>query len=97
MTNPRKPFRINVGFIIHEEVGYSHEIPFDIEKVKIEDLELENLTGSVIIDRTPQGLFVRSLPQGIQIPVGVAILRTVCLQAKGRQRVRLDSCGRCTY
>ena len=26
MPNPRKPFRINVGFIIHEEVGYSHEI-----------------------------------------------------------------------
>jgi uncharacterized protein len=59
MTNPRKPFRINVGFIIHEEVGYSHVIPFDIEKVKIEDLELENLTGSVTIDRTPQGLFVQ--------------------------------------
>jgi uncharacterized protein len=59
MTNPRKPFRINVGFIIHEEVGYSHEIPFDIDKVKIEDLELENLTGSVTIDRTPQGLFVQ--------------------------------------
>ena len=59
MTNPRKPFRINVGFIIHEEVGYSHEIPFDIEKVKIEDLELANLTGSVTIDRTPQGLFVQ--------------------------------------
>jgi uncharacterized protein len=48
-----------VGFIIHEEVGYSHVIPFDIEKVKIEDLELENLTGSVTIDRTPQGLFVQ--------------------------------------
>jgi uncharacterized protein len=59
MTNPRKPFRINVGFIIHEEVGYSHEIPFDIDKVKIEDLELKNLTGSVTIDRTPQGLFVQ--------------------------------------
>jgi uncharacterized protein len=59
MTNPRKPFRINVGFIIHGEVGYSHVIPFDIEKVKIEDLELENLTGSVTIDRTPQGLFVQ--------------------------------------
>jgi uncharacterized protein len=59
MTNPRKPFRINVGFIIHEEVGYSHEIPFEIERVKIEDLELQNLTGSVTIDRTPQGLFVQ--------------------------------------
>ena len=59
MSNPRKPFRINVGFIIHEEVGYSHEIPFDLEKVKLDDLELQNLTGSVTIDRTPQGLFVQ--------------------------------------
>ena len=59
MPNPRKPFRINVGFIIHEEVGYSHEIPFEIEKVKLEDLELKNLVGKVDIGRTPQGLVVQ--------------------------------------
>jgi uncharacterized protein len=59
MPNPRKPFRINVGFIIHEEVGYSHEIPFDLEKVKLDDLELKNLTGSVTIGRTPQGLIIQ--------------------------------------
>jgi uncharacterized protein len=59
MPNPRKPFRINVGFIIHEEVGYSHEIPFEIEKARIEDLELENLVGKVDIGRTPQGLIVQ--------------------------------------
>jgi len=59
MPNPRKPFRINVGFIIHEEVGYSHEIPFEIEKIKLEDLELRNLVGRVDIGRTPQGLVVQ--------------------------------------
>jgi DUF177 domain-containing protein len=59
MPNPRKPFRINVGFIIHEEVGYSHEIPFEIEKIKLEDLELKNLVGKVDIGRTPQGLVVQ--------------------------------------
>ena len=59
MPNPRKPFRINVGFIIHEEVGYSHEIPFEFDKVKLDDLELQDLTGSVIIGRTPQGLIVQ--------------------------------------
>ena len=58
MPNPRKPFRINVGFIIHEEAGFAQEIPFDLEKVKIEDLELRNLVGSVNIGRTPQGLVV---------------------------------------
>ncbi len=59
MPNPRKPFRINVGFIIHEEVGYSHEIPFEFDKVKLDDLELQNFEGSVQIGRTPQGLVVQ--------------------------------------
>lgn len=59
MPSPRKPFRINVGFIIHEEAGYSHEIPFDLEKVKLEEFELRNLTGIVTIGRTPQGLVVQ--------------------------------------
>src|SRR5512139_1887873 len=59
MTNPRKPFRLNVGFIIHEETGYQQDIPFDLEKVKIEDLELHNLVGAATIGRTPQGLVVQ--------------------------------------
>jgi uncharacterized protein len=59
MPNPRKPFRINVGFIIHEEVGYSHEIPFELEKVNLEDLELQNFIGTITIGRTPQGLVVQ--------------------------------------
>jgi len=58
MPNPLKPFRINVGFIIHEEVGYNHEIPFEVDKVKLEDLELQNFVGAVNIGRTPQGLVV---------------------------------------
>lgn len=59
MPNPRKPFRINVGFIIHEEVGYSHEFPFDLDRVILEDLELKQVQGSVHIGRTPQGLIVQ--------------------------------------
>ena len=59
MPNPRKPFRINVGFIMHEEVGYSHEFPFELDKVKLEDLELKNLEGMVTIGRTPQGLVMQ--------------------------------------
>ncbi len=59
MPSPRKPFRINVGFIIHEEVGYSHEIPFELEKIILDDLELRNLTGTVTIGRTPQGLVMQ--------------------------------------
>ena len=59
MPNPRKPFRINIGFIAHEEVGYSHEIPFELDQVKLEDLELQNFSGVVTIGRTPQGLVVQ--------------------------------------
>ena len=60
MVNPRRPFRINVGFIIHEEVGAHYEFPFEFEKVRLdEDLELENFNGLVEISRTPQGLLVQ--------------------------------------
>ena len=59
MPNPRKPFRINVGFIIHEEVGYSHEITFEFDKARLDDLEPAHLTGTVQIGRTPQGLIVQ--------------------------------------
>ena len=60
MTNPRKPFRINVGFIIHEEVGYSHEIVFELDKAVLgDDLVLVYFDGNVKIDRTPQGLVVQ--------------------------------------
>lgn len=60
MANPRKPFRINVGFLINEEVGYSHGFPFEFDKVKIaDDLELRNFEGEAVIGRTPQGLIVQ--------------------------------------
>ena len=61
MPSPRKPFRINVGFIMHEEAGYSHEIPFALEKIKLDDLELQDLIGTVTIGRTPQGLIVQGI------------------------------------
>ncbi|GJQ52129.1 MAG: hypothetical protein HKUEN02_09760 [Anaerolineaceae bacterium] len=59
MPNSRKPFRTNVGFIVHQEVGYSHEIPFEFESAKFEDLEVSHLAGSIHIGRTPQGLIAQ--------------------------------------
>ena len=76
MTNPKKPFRLNVGFIIHEEVGYTHEIPFEFEKVRLaDDLEIGDLTGSVQIGRTPQGLIVQGRFSG-----GTGLECVRCLQ-----------------
>lgn len=59
MTNPRKPFRINVGFIVHAEIGFTHEFRFDVEKAVLDDLELRNVIGSVQVGRTQQGLVVQ--------------------------------------
>lgn len=59
MTNPRKPFRINVGFIVHEEIGYTSEFKFDVPKATLDDLELRNVVGSAQVGRTQQGLVVQ--------------------------------------
>jgi uncharacterized protein len=59
MTNSRRPFRLNVGFIIHEDVGSIYDFPFEFNKIKVgDDLELRNFNGLVKIGRTPQGLLV---------------------------------------
>lgn len=61
MPNPKKPFRINVGFIAHEEIGRNHDFPFEFEKIILgDDLELRLLEGVVNISRTPQGLFMQA-------------------------------------
>jgi uncharacterized protein len=59
MTNPRKPFRLNVGFIISNEVGYYHDFPFEYETIRVaEDLELRNFIGTARFGRTAQGLIL---------------------------------------
>jgi uncharacterized protein len=66
MTNPRRPFRINVGFIVHAEVGYAAQFPFEFDKIKIgDDLALRDFGGVVDIGRTPQGLLVTGKFSGI--------------------------------
>ena len=60
MTNPRKPFRLNVGFIVHEEIGYSHKFPLEYEQAVLgDDLTLDNFKAMIIIDRAQQGLVVQ--------------------------------------
>ena len=60
MTDPHRPFRLNVGFIVHQEVGYHHEFPFEFEQIQIaDDLDLHHFQGTALIGRTPQGLILR--------------------------------------
>jgi uncharacterized protein len=57
MSNPRHPFRLNVGFIVHEEVGYTAQFHFEFDKLKLgDDLLLKEFSGVVDVGRTPQGL-----------------------------------------
>ncbi len=61
MPSPKKPFRINVGFIIHEEIGNNYDFPFNFEKITLgDDLELRDFNGTVNVGKTPQGLVVRA-------------------------------------
>jgi len=57
MAKRDNPLRINVGFLVKAEVGYSRTIEFDIpEMVMASDLTLRELRGSARFGRTPQGL-----------------------------------------
>jgi len=57
MVHPRKPFRVNVGFVVHEEIGYAHEFPFEFDEAALgDDLVMTNFSGIVHVGRTPQGL-----------------------------------------
>lgn len=60
VSNPRDLFRLNVGFIIHENVGYTRDFPFDVPVVYLPpDLRLKNLIGSIRVSRATQGLLVQ--------------------------------------
>lgn len=52
--------RLNVGFLIKENVGYSRTIPFSEAVAEIApDLTVSNLRGEITLTRTPQGLYVQ--------------------------------------
>lgn len=76
MSNPRYPFRLNVGFVVHEDVGYNVDFPFEFEKIRFdEELELRELSGSVNVGRTPQGLLMSG-----QFEAGTSLECVRCLK-----------------
>jgi uncharacterized protein len=60
VTNPRKPFRLNVGFIINAETGFNRDFDFYLPIFKDDDLALAEVEGLAKISRTPQGLLVQA-------------------------------------
>jgi uncharacterized protein len=60
VSQPRDLLRLNVGFIIHQNVGYVRDFPIEIPSIRLQsDLDLENLFGVVRVSRAAQGLLVQ--------------------------------------
>lgn len=60
MTNPRKPLRLNVGFLINGPIGTSRDFDFELERFQVsDDLALDVFKGLARVGRTPQGLLVQ--------------------------------------
>lgn len=56
--NSRHPLRLNVGFLLHESVGYSRTFDFDLPSVQVsEDLDVSHVQGELRLTRTAQGLY----------------------------------------
>ncbi len=57
MENKLKQFRINVGFIVHENVGYEREYEIALDEIYFPpDLDVKNLKANILFQRTQQGL-----------------------------------------
>lgn len=62
----QKSLRINIGFIVHEELGYSREFEFEFPELTLEsDLQLTNLTATAKFSRTRQGLILEMSAQAL--------------------------------
>ena len=62
----QQSLRINIGFIVHEELGYSREFEFDFPELKLEpDLHLKNLKATAKFSRTTQGLLLEMTTQAL--------------------------------
>lgn len=60
MTDPHSPLWLNLGFIIHQQIGFFREFQLAFPRISLApDLALIDLNGSVRVSRTPQGLLVQ--------------------------------------
>jgi DUF177 domain-containing protein len=65
VTNPRKPLRLNLGFLVSGPIGTSRDFDFDIPHFQVsDDLMLDAFRGTARVGRTPQGLLVQAEFEG---------------------------------
>ncbi|MBT3391845.1 MAG: DUF177 domain-containing protein [Chloroflexi bacterium] len=61
MSKPDLALLLEVGFIAHEEVGYSRVFDFEFSQLRLDaELLVENLIGEIHISRTANGLLTQA-------------------------------------
>lgn len=66
MSNSQSPFRLNVGFIVHQSAGFSRVFTIDLAQIFLPpDLLLQEMDGTCKVTRTPQGLLVQIKMQAV--------------------------------
>jgi uncharacterized protein len=57
VNQPRHPFRINVGFLFNQPIGYTREIPFEFPAITISnEFKFTDFNGIAAFNRTQNGL-----------------------------------------
>ena len=57
--------RLNVGFLLHESIGFSRNVDYNVDSVQLgEDLKVNGLQGSLTLTRTSMGVLVEGELQG---------------------------------
>lgn len=60
LNKSRHPLRLNVGFLLHKNVGYSRNFDFDHQAIRVgDDVDVSGLHGSIQLTRTAQGVYAQ--------------------------------------
>jgi uncharacterized protein len=61
VSKHQNPLRLNVGFIIHETLGYTRDFEFDFPHLEIsEDLPVKDFKGKITFSRTQKGILTQA-------------------------------------
>jgi len=61
VNHPRRPFRINIGFLINQPIGYAREFIFDSPlAIKHDEVVLSEITGTAEFSRMQQGVRIQA-------------------------------------
>ena len=59
MNQTRHPFRINVGYLFNQKIGYTREIPFEFPSITItNEVKFTDFNGKAAFNRTQPGLLL---------------------------------------